>query len=297
MGRSVSPLDALHHGNEFPRGDELSKQEKISFQNAYQLDRQNGDDGGECVESPNDIEFNAFGGKKEDCTIYVRSVSPQRNSNTEIGETDVIFQQQVNSGVKSESYTSIIECCPNQERTQTLQSSMGQLLRIGTLAGTTWTKEIPKTPCHLVVPNVKSRGANIPETMSPVPAGGKQDEVRGCRNSSTNPLMIVDMIASESDRCRVATYINRNLESGDPPICYMRDVKQFGFDHIIIIGKRYCGLLFLDCFGRVFDWDSMSDVLWPLGDYWNLTTKESRTSSIVWGLEFDGTIVEFEDGM
>ncbi|CAB4428999.1 unnamed protein product [Rhizophagus irregularis] len=141
---------------------------------------------------PTTLNLNAFGGKKEDCTIYVRSVNPQRNSNTEIGETDVIFQQQVNSGVKSGSYTSIIECCPNQERTQTLQSSMGQLLRIGTLAGTTWTKEIPKTPCHLVVPNVQSRGANIPETMSPVPAGGKQDEVRGCRNSSTNPLMIVE---------------------------------------------------------------------------------------------------------
>ena len=42
-------------------------------------------------------------------------------------------------------------------------------------------------------------------------------------------------------------------------------IKEFGFDHIIIIGEHENGLLFLDCYGRVFDWDYMIVQLRPLG--------------------------------
>ncbi|CAG8607503.1 5646_t:CDS:2, partial [Acaulospora morrowiae] len=92
-----------------------------------------------------------------------------------------------------------------------------QLHRIGVLAGNVWTKEEPKTPCRVVVPNVQYTEARIPETMSYVPKGEEQDEPR---------------------------------EGGDLPscICYMEHVKEYyGFDNIIIIGELHAGILFLDC--------------------------------------------------
>ncbi|GBC10911.2 hypothetical protein GLOIN_2v1653257 [Rhizophagus irregularis DAOM 181602=DAOM 197198] len=39
----------------------------------------------------------------------------------------------------------------------------------------------------------------------------------------------------------------------------------------------------------------MMAVLWPLGDYWSVMSKGSSTRSVIWGLEYDGTITEFED--
>src|SRR6185312_15047114 len=151
-----------------------------------------------------------------------------------------------------------------------------------------WTKEKPKTPCHLVVPNVQSTEARIPEDESQ----------EGCKILE-NPFMLVKTIANKKDRKRVANYLNCKLEVlGDPStcICYMQIIKEHGFDHIITIGESHVGILFLDCYGHVFEWSSMCDVLWPLWDYENDATKESWNGwHVIWGLEFDGTLVEFED--
>ncbi|CAI2200768.1 9861_t:CDS:1, partial [Funneliformis geosporum] len=197
--------------------------------------------------------------------------------------------QQFSSTVKGEIYTDItmvpFECCPNRERIQNLQLSLGELRRIGVLADHAWTKEEPKTPCRLVVPNIQSIKERISETMSPVPKGEEQDEPREGCNNQKSPLMIVEMIANKSDRKRVANSLNCKLEGGDLSncICYMEQVKEYyGFDHIIIIGELHAGILFLDCYGRVFIWESMCYVLWILGDYWNEATK---TSQIECGLE------------
>jgi len=46
----------------------------------------------------------------------------------------------------------------------------------------------------------------------------------------------------------------------------LSEVQEFGFDHIILIGKRDYGILFLDCYGRVFVLNDMSGVLWPRGN-------------------------------
>jgi len=301
MGRGSPSLDNLHHENEGFRGNGTSKSEKISFQNANCFGRQNCDDGTECDGSPNCSKCNSINKRKEDQKIYVRGVSSQWNRNRNNDKQDVVRQQPINSNVEGENYTDItmvpFECCPNQERIRSLQLSLGQLRRIGALADNAWTKEKPKTPCRLVVPNVQSTAAKIPESMCHVPKGEKKDESREGRKIPENPFMLVEMIADKKDRKRVGNYLNCYVEGGDPStlICYMEIVKQYGFDHIILIGQRYAGILFLDCYGRVFEWESMCNVLWSLGDYRNVATKESRTSRLIWGLEFDGTIVEFED--
>ncbi|CAG8790249.1 40202_t:CDS:2 [Gigaspora margarita] len=240
MGRNSSPLDNLHNKNGVLQGNGASTPEGISFQDDDCIGGQNNNNEYEKFALPNDSQCN----------------------------------------VEGESYTNItmvpFECCPNQERIRSLQLSLEQLRRISILTGNAWTKEESKTLCRVVVPNVQYNEARIPETISHVPKGEEQDEPREGCNSEKFPLMIVEMITYKSDHKRVANSLNYKLQGGDLPncICYMEHVKEYyGFDHIIIIGELHTVILFLDCYGSVFIWESMCYILWMLGDYWNEATK------------------------
>src|SRR4051794_31419893 len=106
--------------------------------------------------------------------------------------------------------------------------------------------------------------------MSHVQTGSEDDEMLGLRNNSRNSLMLVEMIACEDDICCVSSSIGLEIETKVPLedlIDYMESVKRYGFNHIIIIGELYCGMLFLDCYGCLFEWDEMRYLLLPLGDY------------------------------
>ncbi|PKK59723.1 hypothetical protein RhiirC2_794417 [Rhizophagus irregularis] len=189
------------------------------------------------------------------------------------------------SNVEDEKY----DYCPNRR-----SLTIWKLCRIGVLAGTVWTEEKPKTPCHLVVPDVQCGKARIPETIPHMPKGEKQDESQESCNNPKNPLMIVEMIANKLDRQRVADSFNCGVSSKNPStstIC-MEIIKSYGFDHIILIGKCYAGIIFMDCYSRVFEWESMCGVLWFLGDCLN---NKPRINRVIWSLEFDGKITEFEE--
>lgn len=111
--------------------------------------------------------------------------------------------------------------------------------------------------------------------------------------------MLVEKIKNEYDRHRVAASVSRNIlsesEESDPTDLTddMESIKRFGFSHIIIVGEREFGILFLDCYGRMFDWDYMNLLLWPLGNYLEYNLNKPR---MAWGIEFDETITEFEAG-
>ncbi|CAI2173521.1 10892_t:CDS:2 [Funneliformis geosporum] len=124
---------------------------------------------------------------------------------------------------------------------------------------------------------------------------GEKQDVKG-RN---NLLMIVKMIANKSDRKRVAKFLNCYIESEDPTTykCYLKDVKAYGFDHIILIGECYAGILFLDCYRRVFEWEDSMSVLWSLGDNLSMAEKKSLTRRVIWGEEYDRTVTKFENAM
>ncbi|CAI2187405.1 13913_t:CDS:2, partial [Funneliformis geosporum] len=158
-------------------------------------------------------------------------------------------------------------------------------------------EEEPMTLCRFVVPNIQSAQETVPKTMSQVPKSEKQDESQESCYNPKNPLMIVEIIANKKDRKRVTNYLNYDIERGDTStcICYMEFIKMYGFDHIIIIGELDAGLLFLDCYSRVFEWDdSMTGVLWPLGDYLNEAPKVSHTHCVIWDYESDGTVAKLE---
>ncbi|CAG8462625.1 17430_t:CDS:2 [Acaulospora morrowiae] len=200
--------------------------------------------------------------KEEYCKIHVWGVdSPWNSTNTTNGDNN-LRQQQTSNNIESEINTGItvvpFKCCPNQRRIQKMQASLGKLLRIGTLAGTTWTTENPKTPCHLILPDNHSVGEENSSSVSQMTKSGGGDELHGCSNNPNNPLMIVEKIASESDCRRAASFIGTEIKSEVPP-------------------------------------DPMNLLLWPLGDYFKGIVDEFNTDQVAWGAADDGSVFEVEN--
>ena len=158
------------------------------------------------------------------------------------------------------------EECPNRGRIGEMQARFGKLFRIGSLAGDVWKSTIPRKSCTSVHAHSRytqeepSIGSQI--SMSPVQACGGND-VSPSRHD--NDLILVDTF---EDKSRIAASITLEIFDNDPRelVYYIKCVAKFGFDHIIIIGETYDGLVFLDCYGRLFLWDDENLLLCPLGN-------------------------------
>ncbi|RIA94370.1 hypothetical protein C1645_760224 [Glomus cerebriforme] len=172
-------------------------------------------------------------------------------------------------------------------KTQVLSLQLGQLLRINNLKGSAWAEE---KPCHLVLPNDRPTIWKNKDDASvyQVSASDEIDEVHGYHN---NLPIIVDTIMN-SNRCNIANLLGFKLHDKDQEdyisyikeefIGYIEEVKEYGFNHIIIIGEPYYGMLFLDCFGRVFNLDSMTNTLFFLGDYFKRVEKKAKGLETEW---------------
>ncbi|RIA98049.1 hypothetical protein C1645_813274 [Glomus cerebriforme] len=241
--------------------------------------------------------------EKKHCeTVHVWGVNPQWKGNNNANKKDDNPKQRSVSRIKSARDTSAavvsFECCPNKRAIQNLSPPLGELFRIGALAGTTWTSKDPITSCHFVLPNGfypqirPLQGIDNFTSVHKVPKDSKSYESHAnCKNS----LMVIEKIKNKSNARRIATLTQCDLLKEEIGFTdYIESVKEFGFNHIIIIGERDYGMLFFDCYGRIFDWDAMSFVLWPIGEYSEIIAGKSNTSQMVWGVEFDGTISEFE---
>ncbi|RIA92641.1 hypothetical protein C1645_764623 [Glomus cerebriforme] len=151
--------------------------------------------------------------------------------------------------------------CPNSRKLDDLETQFGKLLRVGSLAGNYWTDEIRSRPCRLV--HAHSRPAQ--ETSRTIDCQGTVCNLHNSPSNS-NSLILVDTF-EKSVRLQIATFI-KGLSDTDPKELeyYIADVAELGFDHIIYIGETEYGMIFLDCYGRVFLWDSMCQMAYPLGD-------------------------------
>ncbi|CAI2180402.1 5377_t:CDS:2 [Funneliformis geosporum] len=193
------------------------------------------------------------------------------------------------------------EGCPNIETIGKMQASFGKLLRVGSLGGDVWKTIVPRKTCHLVHADSRftSKGTSIienPTTMSQV----QLCEGKNGRTSRCNDLLI--LVDAFEDNSRIATLVDYEVLDSDPKelIYHIRCVADFGFDHIIIIGETDYGMIFLDCYGRVFLWENESQMLWPLGN-----SPEEASKRLVKGVdqlrwfEENGTDIEdflAEDG-
>ncbi|RHZ60309.1 hypothetical protein Glove_355g80 [Diversispora epigaea] len=214
-------------------------------------------------------------------------------------EDKEIFE--TNTRNKSEEYVNItaeFRACPNQTRIENLQVTFGKLFRIGTLENTIWTKKILTKPCNYVLAHLNPTQENgktieVQESTSKISRYGKKNEV-----FCNIMFMTVDTFANDSDRRNIAFFIGCGLpgDSDDPEelLSYMMGVAKFGFNHIIIIGEIEYGMIFLDCYGRVFLWEDMSQMLWPMGNSLEDARLNDGKDNLYRIALNDGTVEEFE---
>jgi hypothetical protein len=99
-----------------------------------------------------------------------------------------------------------------------------------------------------------------------VPQVPVRDENDGFASASNNSSILVNIFA---ERSRFASFIGHKFftdSEAEDLTDYIARVEEFGFNHIIIVGEVDFGMIFLDCYGRIFKWDDESQILWPLGD-------------------------------
>ncbi|RUS16446.1 hypothetical protein BC937DRAFT_91186 [Endogone sp. FLAS-F59071] len=152
----------------------------------------------------------------------------------------------------------------------------------------TWETEISSTaPYRFVQPDY---------FVYSVPRNPPLDEPERPRD---NHGLLVDTLVNDLDRYRVAADFGQVLYPGggapETLIDEMKAVRDYGFDHIIVIGEFLHGMFFLDCYGRVFAWDDASPALWLCGNsVEEAKAKGMQCKRMGWELR-DGKVHEFED--
>ena len=133
--------------------------------------------------------------------------------------------------------------------------------------------------------------------MQNVPEGGGLYE--SCRNRNSSPI-VIEALANEHERILFASYVNHGTYKASNLSCikpgsnlniYINMIQEFGFNHIILIGEREHGIIFLDCYGRVFLWDDNFQMVYPLGDSLEEVPKRP-IEDIAWFVE-NGIVYEY----
>ncbi|GBC13970.2 hypothetical protein GLOIN_2v1477433 [Rhizophagus irregularis DAOM 181602=DAOM 197198] len=209
-----------------------------------------------------------------------------------ISQLWISSKQQGDSQPKSKMYEDIgvdSEICPNIRGKNGMRLSFGQLCRVGTI-GIAKRKNKGIQCNYVYVKYEHKNGGDGPVCTMLESSGRNESEGLGLGVS-----MVVYTFVDESVRRNIASSIHirlidsKDLEKHDD---FYEPIAEFGFEHIIVIGETYNGLLFLDCYERVFKWQQMQQTLWPLGD--SLEEVESRLKSnkqidrVVWTAEYDG---------
>ncbi|CAG8490303.1 7677_t:CDS:2 [Rhizophagus irregularis] len=163
------------------------------------------------------------------------------------------------------------EYCPNATRIRSLHMALGEL----------------------------KGGSLEPMHKMPAEGGGLNESCRSCNSSP----MVIEVIANEYEHNLFASYINHGpcevsnlncIKPGSNLEDYVNEVQEYGFNHIILIGVREHGIIFLNCYGRLFILDTMTGVLWPLGDTLDEAVTKPWTGELAWNVDEAGTIFEVE---
>ncbi|RHZ78633.1 hypothetical protein Glove_158g132 [Diversispora epigaea] len=289
MGRNISSLDVLCQSAlpEIYNANSTC----ISCKGSETLSRVDCGNGTKCTISPSDNKSLILRTKKENFEVHVRCVNSfwtSDNGDEEIPEFSTSIKSENNKDITVE-----FKSCPNRRRIENLQASFGKLFRIGTLGGATWTTEIQTKPCHYVLAHPDS---GTTDDQEPLPQVSKYEDRNGTLCNIR--LLVVDTFENDSDRRNLASFIGCELpsDSRDPKELqlYMIWAAKFGFNHIIIIGEIDYGMIFLDCYGRVFLWEDMCQMLWPMGNSLEEAKLNDGKDNLYWILLNDGIICEFE---
>ncbi|CAG8486044.1 17260_t:CDS:2 [Rhizophagus irregularis] len=95
--------------------------------------------------------------------------------------------------------------------------------------------------------------------------GNCSESVTWAAMKENQVLSIKEQLSQVPVRDRTDWFLNLDSDPREL-IYYINRVAEFGFNHIIIVGETEYGMIFIDCYGRVFMWDDESPMLWPLGN-------------------------------
>lgn len=290
-GESITyPSDSYHtskskiqlHGK--PSEEETRKSDCVSGENAVGPCRQDYGNGGESVSSSVHDKSHIFHPEREHQELLFRGITSWRDGKYERRETIEIPNYQTSIEKESTKDEDSIFECRNHEKNERLRKFLGPLCGSDSLEGSSWVEKA----CYFVLPDNRSKWRNN-SSMSSLSDNNEFD------TSCNNPSLVTEIILNESDRIRIATFLGIKIQSEDLQInrirSYLMEIAYCGFNHIIIIGKTYCGLLFLDCYERVFRWDSQNGILVFMGDFF-----KEKPCEILWGVLEDGTVWELESG-
>ncbi|CAB4414856.1 unnamed protein product [Rhizophagus irregularis] len=221
------------------------------------------------------------------CFSSLQSTNEQRG-----GKIESTKYADVESGIRYKK-------CPNKRSIAILQAKFGKLFRTGALGGNAWTTaETLSETCRLVhAHHFPTQGSSTIEdkgTVSQVPDCAVQN---GKTMLYNNNSILVDAF-DKSGRSRIGTFIGFEILKDSDPIeltSYIESVAKFGFNHIIIIGEIYSGIVFLDCYGRVFVWEDEGQMVFPLGNSPEEASKRSTTKEedeLAWFVE-NGNVYEY----
>jgi hypothetical protein len=228
--------------------------------------------------------------KRNDCKIHDRCVNSLQNTN-----------EFTDSRIKNTEYANVImngrySKCSNQRKVKEIESCFGKLFRIGSLAGDVWKSTTPQKPCtfihaHSYFTQEKSKKLSIENQISTF-------FMQTCNSNNISPLCCNNdliLVDTFEDKSCIAKSIAFEIFNSDPKelIYYITCIAEFGFNHIIVIGETYGGLIFLDCYGRVFLWGDEYLLLFPLGNFPEEVLKYSfKKDRLGWFIK-NGIIYEY----
>ncbi|RGB32794.1 hypothetical protein C1646_762440 [Rhizophagus diaphanus] len=240
---NVTSLDLSHLDR--IQNSRRQKENCISFEKTGRVGGNDNEDGTEngipCSHCKPNIGILTRGG--EDSKIHVQCLSPLQE-NIQKGNDK---QHQISNTVESKHDKDAImglTYCPNFRIIKSLQASFGKLCQIGNMESVMWENKL----CRLVLPHPNPAQEVGPtsydqELVSIISNCGKNDiSSQGCSDS----LMVVETFVREQD----------------------------------LIGEVDYGMVFMDCYGRLFHWEDACQILWP---------RESD-DGLPWFVDDDGNI-------
>ncbi|RIA86435.1 hypothetical protein C1645_829301 [Glomus cerebriforme] len=186
------------------------------------------------------------------------------------------------------------EKCSNSESIGKKLAPFGKLLRITSLRNNVQIQSGER--CHFIFAHSYSAqedasAINDQTSMLQISARNENDS---SPSISDNLSILVDTFENKS---RIATFIGRkiltNSEPEDLTAEYIECIAEFGFNHIIIIGEVDFGIIFLDCYERVFKWDDESQILWPLGNLKDQPKYLKKEGDWLGWIVQNGTVYEY----
>ncbi|RIA83788.1 hypothetical protein C1645_742805 [Glomus cerebriforme] len=276
----------------FRNRDGTERKNRISYEKS-------GTPGRISIENINGFKFTSFDSKYnifnrnrgKNSTMHVRDFDALSSANEQTisknkgtGNDDIAVG---NSGYR---------ICTNRGSIATLFSSFGQLRRVNSVGSDVQRTEFQPERCHFVHANTHySQEQSTSGDQSTVPQMSARDSKDGVSSISNNSSILVETFENVSDRTRFASSIGYSIltdSEAEDLFDYIACVEKYGFDHIIVIGEVEFGMIFSDCYGRIFKWDDESMMLWPRGDPKNLSNMKKGEDWFGWFVK-DGIVYEY----